>query len=169
MNTNDTGSGAPADDIAGTVASASANNLIGTGGSGGLVNGVNGNLVGVANPGLDPNGLQDNGGPTQTIALLPGSPAIGAGSDNIPGVTVPSTDQRGVKRPSDGIDIGAFQDRGFHAHDRRRQQPRNVANVNTAFPNPLAVTVTSPYGDPVAGGVITLHRRRRTRTAPRQP
>jgi predicted outer membrane repeat protein len=30
-------------------------------------------------PLLDPNGLQNNGGPTQTIALVPGSPALGAG------------------------------------------------------------------------------------------
>ena len=62
--------GAP-DDINGTLSSASGYNLIGTGGSGGLSNGVNGNQVGVANPGLDPNGLQDNGGPTETIALGP--------------------------------------------------------------------------------------------------
>ena len=54
-------------------------NLIGTGGSGGLTNGVNGNQVGVANPGLGT--LADNGGPTQTIALLPGSPAIDKGSN----------------------------------------------------------------------------------------
>ncbi len=142
-------------DIAGTVSSASANNLIGTGGSGGLVNGVHGNLVGVANPGLDPNGLQNNGGPTQTIAVLPGSPAIGAGSDNIPGVTVPSTDQRGVSRPSDSIDIGAFQDRGFRLTLVAGSSPQSTS-VNTAFPNPLAVTVISLYGDPVAGGVITF-------------
>ena len=60
------------------VTSASANNLIGTGGSGGLSNGVNGNQVGVANPGLGP--LANNGGPTQTMALLAGSPAIEHGS-----------------------------------------------------------------------------------------
>ena len=53
-------------------------NLIGTGGSGGLTNGSNGNLVGVADPGLGT--LADNGGPTQTIALLAGSPAIDAGN-----------------------------------------------------------------------------------------
>ena len=40
-----------ANDIVGTVTSASAYNLIGTGGSGGLVNGVNGNQVGVATRG----------------------------------------------------------------------------------------------------------------------
>ena len=47
-----------ADDISlyggGVVSSSSAYNLIGTGGSGGLVNGVNGNQVGVADPGLGP-------------------------------------------------------------------------------------------------------------------
>ena len=71
-----------ASDIAGTVAAASAFNLIGTGGSGGLTDGTNGNLVGVTNPGLGP--LASNGGPTQTIALLAGSPAIGAGARRLP-------------------------------------------------------------------------------------
>jgi predicted outer membrane repeat protein len=97
-----------ASDIAGTVAAASAFNLIGTGNSGGLTNGVNGNQVGVANPGLAAT-LASNGGPTQTIALLTGSPAAGKGSSTISGVTVPTTDQRGVARPASRIDVGAFQ------------------------------------------------------------
>ncbi len=54
-------------------------NLIGIGGSGGLVNGVNGNQVGVASPGLGP--LAYYGGPTQTIDLLPSIPAIDKGSN----------------------------------------------------------------------------------------
>ena len=58
-----------------------------------------------AEPMLGP--LQDNGGPTWTMALLPGSPAIGAGSATIAGVT--TTDQRGVPRPSNRIDIGAYE------------------------------------------------------------
>ncbi len=50
------------------------------------------------------------GGPTQTMALLPGSPAIGGGVGES-GVT---TDQRGASRPtSGGVDIGAFQDEGY--------------------------------------------------------
>jgi hypothetical protein len=50
--------------------------------------------------------LADNGGPTQTMALLPGSPAIDAGVA-VPGVT---TDQRGVSRPQGRApDIGAFE------------------------------------------------------------
>ena len=57
---------ATADDVAGALASASAYNLIGTGGSGGLAEGADGNLLGVANPGLGT--LADNGGATETIA-----------------------------------------------------------------------------------------------------
>ena len=72
----------------------------------------NGNPL-TANPDLGP--LQDNGGPTQTMALLPGSPAIDTGDSS--GL---STDQRGDPRPvdfsglpnaagGDGADIGAFE------------------------------------------------------------
>jgi hypothetical protein len=107
LNTVGSGASATASDIAGNVASASASNLIGTGGSGGLTNKTNGNQVGVANPLLGP--LANNGGPTQTIALLVGSPAIGAGSATIAGVAVPQTDQRGNARPATAIDIGAYQ------------------------------------------------------------
>ena len=57
-----------ASDIGGPGTVSGSNNLIGTGGSGGLINGVDGNLVGVANPGLAP--LGDYGGPTETMALL---------------------------------------------------------------------------------------------------
>ncbi len=48
--------------------------------------------------------LADNSGPTQTLALLPGSAAIDAGDDEV----CPSTDQRGVTRPQGAhCDIGA--------------------------------------------------------------
>ena len=66
------------------------------------------------NPLLGP--LQNNGGPTQTQALLPGSPAIDAGNPN--GCTDGSghllkTDQRGAPRPdkedTGGCDMGAFE------------------------------------------------------------
>ena len=81
--------------------------------SGGLTNGVNGNLVGVK-PLLALSG--NYGGPTQTMALLPGSPAIGAGN---PALAVDAqgnpltTDQRGMgfARTLNGmVDIGAFED-----------------------------------------------------------
>jgi parallel beta-helix repeat protein len=104
-------SGAAADDLNGTIDGASAYNLIGTGGSGGLQNGLNGNLVGVATPGLAP--LADYGSPRQTIALLPGSPAINAGKNAL---AVDATghllngDQRGFNRVYQGtVDIGAYE------------------------------------------------------------
>jgi hypothetical protein len=50
--------------------------------------------------------LQDNGGPTYTQALLPGSPAIDAGTS----AGAPGTDQRGLFRPQGPApDIGAFE------------------------------------------------------------
>lgn len=63
--------------------------------------------------GLDPEGLKDNGGPTQTVAPLPESPAVDAIEVGCP---PPETDQRGVSRPQDGdgdgtslCDIGAYE------------------------------------------------------------
>ena len=56
------------------------------------------------NPLLGP--LQDNGGPTPTHALLPGSPAINASANG----GCPATDQRDVARPQAGVcDIGAYE------------------------------------------------------------
>jgi predicted outer membrane repeat protein len=95
-----------ANDIFGPLDTTSAYDLIGTGGSGGLVNGVNGNQVGVSNLGLGT--LADNGGPTQTVALLAGSAAIDNGSNTF--VTAGETDQRGLTRIVNGtVDIGAFE------------------------------------------------------------
>jgi hypothetical protein len=58
-----------------------------------------------ADPKLGP--LASNGGPTQTIALLPGSPAINA----VPIMSCPITvDQRGVSRPQGpACDSGAYE------------------------------------------------------------
>lgn len=83
-------------------------NLIGDGSLSNLVHGVNGNLVGSAVSPIDAllGPLADNGGPTLTMALLPGSPAIDAGSNS----DAPATDQRGLARVVNGrIDIGAFE------------------------------------------------------------
>jgi hypothetical protein len=80
-------------------------NLIGTGGSGGLKNGRHGNIVLKSLNGLGLSPLGNNGGPTQTMSLLKGSRAIGAGIA-IAGVT---TDQRGISRPPSRPDIGAFE------------------------------------------------------------
>ena len=111
-----TDSGGP-DDVAGfAVSSASGYNLVGVDETQSLINGRDGNLVGVADPGLDPDGLQNHGGPTPTIALLPSSPAIDAGSNALavdPSTGLPLTsDQRGAGFPrivSGTVDIGAFE------------------------------------------------------------
>lgn len=70
--------------------------------------GFAGSIVSTADPKLGP--LQNNGGPTPTMALLAGSPAIDAGN---PGYTSPpSVDQRGgsFARVLNGrIDVGAYE------------------------------------------------------------
>lgn len=64
--------------------------------------------------GLDSNGLQNNGGPTQTVLPLPGSPAICGGAPSLIPAEI-TTDQRGFGRTtqySDSVtclDIGAAQ------------------------------------------------------------
>jgi VCBS repeat-containing protein len=75
------------------------NDLIGSGACGSSLTGV---VTG--DPVLGP--VQDNGGPTPTMALGAGSPAIDAGNDSL----CPATDQRGVSRPQGAhCDIGAFE------------------------------------------------------------
>jgi CSLREA domain-containing protein len=71
------------------------------------------NSMSSTNPLLDPNGLQDNGGPTKTIMLLLGSPAIDAIPEGTNGCgTEITTDQRGVIRPQgEGCEIGSFERR----------------------------------------------------------
>src|SRR5262249_36955340 len=54
-------------------------------------------------PGLG--GLANNGGATQTMALLPGSPAIDHGGTSANGS--PATDQRGLSGLADAGDTGA--------------------------------------------------------------
>jgi hypothetical protein len=49
--------------------------------------------------------LQNNGGPTLTCALLPGSLCILGGTS----LGAPTVDQRGVIRPANSVDIGAYQ------------------------------------------------------------
>lgn len=128
-NFNEDGTTDAADDISGTVNAASSFNLIGTGGAGGLTNGVNNNLVGVADAGLG--SLADNGGVTFTHALAASSAAVEAGSNaNLPADTLDldgdanvaeqlPVDQRGIGFPrvadsqdvnlTQTVDIGAFE------------------------------------------------------------
>jgi len=103
-------------DLNGLAASAD-HNLLGDGsGSGGVTDGQDGNQVGTAGSPIEPRlgPLQDNGGLTPTMALLPGSPAIDAGDNT----DAPCWDQRregfprivGIIDPDNPvIDIGAFE------------------------------------------------------------
>jgi hypothetical protein len=102
-------------DVNGAVSSNSGFNLIGDGtGMTGITNGANGNQVGTSASPINPllATLGNYGGPTQSLALLPGSPALDAGSNALDGGV--STDQRGDPRVVNGtVDIGAFESQGF--------------------------------------------------------
>jgi hypothetical protein len=91
-------------DLDGGLSSTSAHNLVGTGS--GLVNGSDGNKVGVTNPKLS--SLGSYGGPTQTMPPVSGSPAIDAGSNALLGGL--TLDQRGFPRISgSATDIGSVE------------------------------------------------------------
>ncbi len=69
------------------------------------------------NPMLDPVGLANNGGPTETIALQSGSPALGFDTDCTDQAMPPNTiltDQRLFKRPNSPMkcDSGAYEHDG---------------------------------------------------------
>jgi hypothetical protein len=94
------------------------------------------NSLSNTDPLLEPAGLQNNGGPTQTIALQPGSSAIDAIPSAVNGCgTTVTTDQRGVSRPQGpGCDIGAFELRG------------DTTPPVIIVPGPITGNATSPQG-----------------------
>ncbi|MCC6179625.1 MAG: right-handed parallel beta-helix repeat-containing protein [Chloroflexi bacterium] len=86
--------------------------------------------------------LADNGGLTRTQALLPGSPAIDAGTNQ----GCPAADQRGVTRPQDGngdgsslCDIGAYEVQVTACTPR----PADRVAVVPAGPNLVQATITA--------------------------
>jgi hypothetical protein len=95
------------------------------------------------NPLLGP--LQNNGGPTQTMALLSGSPALNAGDPAQLGVA----DQRGVVR-SGGVNIGAYQ---ASATAIVLTAPATVT-AGTAFN--LTVKAVDPFGQTAVGYTGTV-------------
>jgi|GEM_PF-1554402 len=137
-------------DVRGAVSS-QGHNLIGdtTESSGWLTSDLTGNANAPLNPLLGP--LQNNGGPTQTMALLSGSPAIDAGVI-IPGLT---TDQRGFPRPQGAApDIGAYESPAYQFSIIGGGEQSVL--VGQPFAQPLGVRVTDQYGNPVPGVAVTF-------------
>ncbi len=117
---NVTGIAAPVDDdVYGNFNTASSGNLIGViDGSTGLDTPGNQNISGTLLSPLDPKlePLADNGGPTQTYALMTDSPAIDAGVNAMAEAAGLTRDQRKGPRLQDGelngtatVDIGAYE------------------------------------------------------------
>jgi hypothetical protein len=106
-------------------------------------------LVGTPDNPIDPmiGPLQDNGGPTQTMALLPGSLALNAGDLAQLGVA----DQRGVVR-SGGVNIGAYQ---ASASAFALTAPDTVT---AGTPFDVTVTAVDPFGQVAVGytGTVTF-------------
>jgi hypothetical protein len=101
---NYTADAVAASDISGAVDPGSSYSLIGTGGSGGLLDGVNHNLVGVPDPGLtDPVFF---GPETPAFGVADGSPAAGIGDPTLLDDPVLRLDQHG--RPRTVVNIGAL-------------------------------------------------------------
>ncbi|HLJ95402.1 MAG TPA: choice-of-anchor Q domain-containing protein [Gemmataceae bacterium] len=94
--------------------------------------------------------LQNNGGPTYTMALLPGSAALDAGSNSLvpTGVTA---DQRGAARIVNGtVDIGAFEVQSTTTVVSLQGGTQNYGSSPT-----LRATVMQG-GSPVTSGTVTF-------------
>ncbi len=111
----------------------------------GIIAGSNGNQVGTTTTPIDPMlaPLGDYGGPTQTMALLPGSPAIAAGD----GYADP-TDQRGEPLASPP-DIGAFQTQAGSL------VVNAISTVTAAAVNAPVGSITVTLNEPAGPGFFT--------------
>jgi len=88
--------------------------------------------------------LGENGGPTETIALLPGSPAI----DQVPVGDCPATDQRGATRTAP-CDIGAYDTDGTPTITKIQPAKGHVGKrVVITGTNLLSVTLVAFHGTP---------------------
>lgn len=130
-------------------------NLIGDGTNTGLTSGgANHNIVGDTSHPVDPHlaPLANNGGPTQTMALLAGSPAINTGyafNDPISGLPI-TTDQRGdpFSRVVGGTaDIGAFE---VQVSDLVDKSPVKTVNATEGKSTGNVVLATFTDGNPSA-------------------
>jgi len=92
--------------------------------------------------------LGDNGGPTQTMALSAGSPAIDAGDD----VNCPTADQRGVTRPQGShCDIGAYEIEFTDIDVYIGASGTPIASYSL-----LPGATVTPYYDGVVGGPVRV-------------
>ncbi len=151
---NTSGSPASPSDLADSsdVSVTASFNLIGTGGSGGLANDSDGNIVLPGLAGLQLGSLTNNGGPTETMASLPGSLAINNGTA-ISGLT---TDQRGDPLDRPTPDIGAYQSQGYSWSVIAESTPQS-AHGGSSFSDPLAVMLTqNGTNSPVPGTTVTF-------------
>jgi len=171
-NTNPAAPNAGGPDCQGTLTS-QGYNLLGNN-SGCSLMSATGDQIGTPaqpiNPLLGP--LQNNGGPTLTQALLPGSPAINAGNPQgcLDGQGNPlTTDQRGQPRPdpnSGRCDIGAFERQPGDGPTATPSPspvpptatnsplPPTATNTNTRTNTPTATNTNSPI-PPTARGTST--------------
>lgn len=116
-------------------------------------------------PKFDAAGLKDNGGPTWTIALLAGSPAIDQGLSSFP------SDQRGFYRPvdnptivnasgGDGSDIGAYErsDVSLSINDVTITEGNPLSNGAPSTKNAtFTITLSAPSGQSVSVNAITAN------------
>ena len=106
------------------------------------------NIIGGTRASIKLGPLANNGGPTQTMALLAGSPAINAGDAGVTG----GTDQRGEARVKRGrMDIGAFE-----SDIALNSAPFVNPIINSpSVPGPTDLIVTDPRGADADGDSLT--------------
>ncbi len=99
--------------------------------------------------------LADNGGPTLTMALLSGSPAIDAAND----VVCPAMDQRNAARPQ-GLhcDLGAYEAEGIPLTDTPTPTPHLVtfiAPTEMPWPTDTLTPTPTPSATPLPSATAT--------------
>jgi hypothetical protein len=148
---NNVAENGPSPDLDGSLTSLGHNLIGNTAGGSGFVASDLQNV----NPQLAP--LQNNGGPTQTMALMPGSPAINAG--DVTGA--PAFDQRGpgFQRTFNGtIDIGAFEVQNGNSNQASGLAVAGFPTVTRAgSTGSFKVTALNPDGSTDTAYTGTVH------------
>ncbi len=105
----------------------------------------------VASEQLNLGPLQNNGGPTFTMALLSGSPAINAGNAAISNASpISGLDQRGYARSSTAPSIGAFEFNAFGtATQATLSIPAAGSTSGSAFTTQPVITIKDAAGNTV--------------------